>query len=128
MIRIDIPQSYRELPGSVKKAAAEAATAGRQVWLAALGVVATVDETSTAAFHGLVAKGKRVHAQAPALPVAEVEKAVAGARRRASRARARVEKAAGDQFANVLGRIGVPTRNEVKDLARRVDDLAAALR
>jgi hypothetical protein len=64
MIRIDIPQSYRELPSSVKRAGERVASAGRQLWLAALGVVATVEETGTEVFESLVAKGKRVRSAA----------------------------------------------------------------
>jgi hypothetical protein len=64
MIRIDIPQSYRELPSPVKRAGERAAVAGRQIWLATLGLVATVEETGTEVFEALVAKGKRVRSAA----------------------------------------------------------------
>lgn len=124
MIHIDIPQNFRELPGSVRDLGSDAAAFGRQLWLAGLGVVATVEETATETFDSMVAKGKKSRFA----PVAEAEKALAGARHHAARVGAKVESAVEGQVSSVLGRLGVPTRREVQELTRRVESLAASLR
>jgi len=124
MIRIEIPQSLRELPDPLARFGTDAAALGRKVWLAGLGLVATVQETTTETFDSLVAKGRRSHL----LPTAEAEKVVATARRRAGKLRHEVDSALQDRVAGVLGRLGVPSRREVQDLTRRVEKLADSLR
>jgi poly(hydroxyalkanoate) granule-associated protein len=124
MIRIDIPQQLRELPGSLTEVGNDALLFGRKLWLAGLGVVATVEETATETFDAWVAKGKRSRFA----PGAEAEKAVATARRRAKKVGREVSGVLEDRVSAVLGTIGIPTRREVQELTRRVETLAQNLR
>jgi len=124
MIRIEIPQSLREMPAPLTNLGTEAAALGRQVWLAGLGLFATVEENATTAFDRMVTKGRRSRFA----PVAEAEKAVDTARRQARKVGREVGGVVEDQVAVVLGRLGVPSRREVQELTRRVEKLAQSLR
>ena len=124
MIRIDIPQSLRELPAPLTDLGNDAVKLGRQVWLAGLGLVATVEENAAGAFDRLVAKGRRSRFA----PVAEAEKVVTTARRQVKKVGREVGGVVEDQVAVVLGRLGVPSRREVQELTRRVETLAQSLR
>ena len=124
MIRIEIPQSLRELPDPLTRLGTEAATLGRPVWLAGLGLVATVEETATGAFDTMVTKGKRSRFAA----VDEAEKAATTARRQAKKLGREVGSLVESQVGNVLGRLGVPSRREVQELTKRVETLAQSLR
>jgi poly(hydroxyalkanoate) granule-associated protein len=124
MIRIEIPQSLRELPTPLTRFGNDAATLGRKVWLAGLGVVATVEETATDTFQTLIVKGKKSRT----FSTGEAEKAVATARRRAQKVGREVGSLVESQVSGVLGRLGVVSRREVQELTRRVETLADSLR
>lgn len=124
MNRIELPKGVDHLTTSIEKLGTEALSAGRQLWLAGLGVVATLEEGAVETFDTLVAKGRKSRFA----PVAEAEKALATARERVGRLEAKVEKSVESQVGSVLGRLGVPTRREVQELTRRVESLAQSLR
>jgi poly(hydroxyalkanoate) granule-associated protein len=124
MKQIEMPNNLTELQSSLETLGLDALSAGRQVWLAGLGLAVTVGETVTETFDSLVAKGRR----SGLAPVEEAEKALASARRRASRLETKVEKAVESRLGALLGRLGVPTRSEVQELTRRVENLAQSLR
>ncbi len=124
MKQIEMPKNLTELQSSLETLGGDALSAGRQVWLAGLGLAVTVGETVSDTFDSLVAKGRR----SGLAPVAEAEKALASARRRASRLETKVEKAVESRLGALLGRLGVPTRSEVQELTRRVENLAQSLR
>ncbi len=124
MNSIEIPKGLTEVADSLEKIGGEAVSAGRQVWLAGLGVVAALEEGVTGTFDTLVAKGRK----SSFAPVEEAEKVLATARRKASRLESKVEKTVVSQVGTVLGRLGVPTRREVQELSRRVETLAQILR
>lgn len=124
MNRIELPKGVDHLATSIEKLGNEALSAGRQLWLAGLGVVATLEEGAVEAFDTLVAKGRKSRFA----PVAEAEKALATARKQVGRLEAKVEKSVESQVGSVLGRLGVPTRREVQELTRRVESLAQSLR
>lgn len=124
MKQIEMPNNLTELQSSLETLGLDALSAGRQVWLAGLGLAVTVGETVSDTFDSLVAKGRR----SGLAPVAEAEKALASARRRASRLETKVEKAVESRLGALLGRLGVPTRSEVQELTRRVENLAQSLR
>lgn len=124
MNTIEIPKGLTEVASSLEKLGGEAVSAARQVWLAGLGVVASLEEGATATFDTLVAKGRKSRFA----PVEEAEKALAAARRKAARFESKVEKGVESQVGSLLGRLGVPTRREVQELSRRVETLAQSLR
>jgi len=124
MNRIELPKGVGELASSIEKLGTEAKSAGRQIWLAGLGLFATLEEGAVETFDALVAKGRKSRFA----PVAEAEKALASARRQVGRLESKVEKSVESQVGSVLGRLGVPTRREVMELTRRVETLAQSLR
>jgi len=100
---------------------------GRDVWLAGLGALATVEEEGTKLFNRLVDRGqqfeeKRRH---------ELEEATEKVREQSDEAISQIEEA-GEETQSMLSnsinaaleRFGVPTRNEVDDLAGKVDHLS----
>jgi len=100
---------------------------GREVWLAGLGALATVEEEGTKLFGRLVDRGqefeeKRRHA---------LEEATEKMRERSDEALSQLEDA-GEETQSMLSssintaleRFGVPTRDEVDDLASKVDHLS----
>jgi poly(hydroxyalkanoate) granule-associated protein len=100
---------------------------GREVWLAGLGALATVEEEGTKLFNRLVDRGqqfeeKRRH---------ELEEATEKVREQSDEAISQIEEA-GEETQSMLSnsinaaleRFGVPTRNEVDDLAGKVDHLS----
>ena len=104
-----------------------------RVWLAGLGALATAEEEGGKLFRGLVKKGesyeKKGLAQFDKLK-AKVEGAAETARDRAEEAWGKVEdKVEGvedrldDRVAVVLRKIGVPSKNEISTLTRRVEEL-----
>ena len=78
---------------------------GRTAWLLGLGIAATAGETSVEVFDALVAKGRR-RRETP------VKKA---------------QRAAQSQASEILGQFGLPTRDDVRQLMRRVDTLRQKL-
>lgn len=92
---------------------------GRDVWLAGLGAVATVEEEGTAYFETLVTKGKKVEdagkkrLDAVKEEITERQQAVTTV----------VEDNVYAPILNALKRFGVPTRGEIHDLSGKVDAL-----
>lgn len=107
---------------------------GRDVWLAGLGALATVEEEGTKLFSRLVERGKdfetsrrkNLEAAAGAAAetaeaegkqiVAQFEEATEGARTYLT-----------DAVENALDRLGVPSRKEVDQLSEKVDGLSAQI-
>ena len=101
-----------------------------QVWLAGLGALATAEEEGGKAFKTLVNKGER-YQKSIKKPVGDAKKKVEGTvkevRGRAGKTWKKVEHAFDNQVTMALHRLGVPTRNEIADLTRRVEKLTRKL-
>lgn len=104
-----------------------------RVWLAGLGALAAAEEEGGKFFRGLVKKGesfeRKGFAQFDKLKAA-VEGAAETARDRAGEAWGKVEDKVedvegrlDDNVARVLRKIGVPSKNEIATLTRRVEEL-----
>ncbi len=104
-----------------------------KVWMAGLGALATAEEEGGKLFRGLVKKGesfeKKGLAQLDKLK-SKVEDVAETARDRAEEAWGKAEdKVEGvqdrldDRVAGVLRKIGVPSKNEIATLTRRVEEL-----
>jgi poly(hydroxyalkanoate) granule-associated protein len=99
---------------------------GRDVWLAGLGALATVEEEGTKLFSRLVDRGEDFEEERRK----ELEEASEKAREQRDEALAQIEEASEetqsllmDTVSTALERFGVPTRNEVDRLADKVETL-----
>jgi poly(hydroxyalkanoate) granule-associated protein len=98
------------------------------VWLAGLGALATVGEEGGKLFESLVKKGESYEARGKK----KMEKQMARAKEsfgevkdKAGEAWKNFERTLDDRIASTLHRVGVPTRDEIKTLSRRVAELTA---
>lgn len=107
----------------------------QQIWLAGLGAFNRAQAEGTRLFEGLVRDGLGLEQQARRVAGVQaeaarrnVESTVDTARERASETWDRFEKGFEDRVHRTLVRLGVPDRNDLADLSRRVDALTAELR
>lgn len=100
---------------------------GREVWLAGLGALATVEEEGTKLFNRLVDRGQEFEEERRETLKEATEKA----REQGDEALAQLEEAGeetqsvlSDSVNSALERFGVPTRKEVDDLTDKVEHLS----
>lgn len=100
---------------------------GREVWLAGLGALATVEEEGTKLFNRLVDRGQEFEDERRH----ELEEAKEKVREQGDEALEQIEEAGeetqsmlAESVNSALERFGVPTREEVDDLADKVDHLS----
>lgn len=119
--------SLRSLPDEVTGRA-------REIWLAGLGALQQLEEEGDQIFETLVDRGKEYEKQRRD----QIEDATESLRERQEsftrdvserldNATKSVEKAVSDTLSGTLARIGVPTRQEVRGLSRRVGQLSEKL-
>lgn len=111
-----------------EQVANQLSNAGRQVWFAGLGVAASLGEKSEGLFTTLVDKGRaRKKREAPALgrlrrqATAKLEELGQQAEKLGNR----VEKAVQQGTSVALHRFGVPSRDEIQTLIKRVEQLSS---
>ncbi len=92
---------------------------GRDVWLAGLGAVATVEEEGTSLFTTLVKRGEVLEGAGRKRLVA----ARTGLVDRQKTLTQTVEETVYEPLLKAMSRFGVPTRGEIKDLTAKVDAL-----
>jgi poly(hydroxyalkanoate) granule-associated protein len=100
---------------------------GREVWLAGLGALATVEEEGTKLFSRLVDRGQEFEEERRS----KLEEATEKVRQQSDEALTQLEEASEETQSVVaesvnaaLDRFGVPTQKEVDDLADKVDHLS----
>lgn len=106
----------------------ELANRGREVWLAGLGALATVEEEGTKLFSRLVERGQQFEEERRA----DLEAASEKAREQRDETIAQLEEASEETRSaltntvhSALERMGVPSQKEVDRLAEKVDALSA---
>lgn len=113
-----------------KRKKGELRQSAQKVWYAGLGALATAEKEGGKAFKNLVSRGKK-YERSLKKPVARAKKKVSGTvqdvRGKAGKTWKRVESAFDHQVEAALHRIGVPTRQEIADLTRRVEALTRKL-
>ena len=95
-----------------------------KVWLAGLGALATVGEEGGKLFEQLVKKGETFEPKV----MSQVEKAkdrFDEAKVKAEKAWTKIEGSIDDRVTAAIHRIGVPTRDEIKELSKRVAELTS---
>jgi poly(hydroxyalkanoate) granule-associated protein len=100
---------------------------GREVWLAGLGALATVEEEGSKLFTNLVDRGKTFEKNRRK----ELEEVTEKAREQRDEALSQIEEAGEetqsllfDTVNSALERFGVPTRKEIDRLSKKVDTLS----
>ena len=106
----------------------------REIWLAGLGALQRLEKEGDKIFETLVERGKnyedtrREQIEDATENLREQQEAFTeDVTQRLDNATKSVEKAVSDTLSGTLGQIGVPTRNEVRDLSRRVGELSEKL-
>ena len=112
-------ESDRPLPESVQDSA-------HLIWLAGLGAFAKVGEEGGKLFEKLIKEGEKVEKKAREAASSKLEEAqgkVDETRNKVADTWDKVEQLFEDRLTRVLGQLGVPNRDELQELSRRVDEL-----
>jgi poly(hydroxyalkanoate) granule-associated protein len=100
----------------------------QKIWLAGLGALATAEEEGGKLFKNLVKKGEAYESKAKGKLEGlrgQVEVVAGKAKQGATGAWDKVEEAWDDKVAGTLRRIGVPSKEEIHHLSKRVEELTA---
>jgi len=110
----------------VEKLQKDAKESANRIWLAGLGALSTAEKEGSKVFKELVKKGeayeKKARTQLKGLR-GSVETAASKAKDSAASAWDKVEGAWDERVAATLRRIGVPSKEEISRLTRRVEEL-----
>jgi poly(hydroxyalkanoate) granule-associated protein len=114
-----VGKDMKDVQGDMKEAA-------QQIWLAGLGAVAMATSQGSQLFAAMVEEGKKVEktGKAAATVVRDSAKDAAGS---AEDVWQRFQGMVDAQVTSVLHRLGVPTRDEIARLTRKVEDLTASI-
>jgi len=97
-----------------------------RIWLAGLGALSTAEEEGEKLFKTLVSRGEKYEHRVKQ-PVKTVRGKVSKARARAGKTLEEMESVFDRQMTSVLSRLGVPTRDEISKLTRKVERLTRAV-
>ncbi len=97
--------------------------AGRSVWLAGLGAVASIEAEGRSAFETLVDKGKEFESRSKG----SWSKTVRQTKDRVKELGGKVQETFEERVQGALEGLGVPTREDILELTRRVEDLSKKL-
>lgn len=106
----------------VQDLTSEVKDATRKVWLAGLGALAAAEEEGSKAFKTLVKRGSEFETRNRP----KVHRTVKSAKGKVKTAWDKVGNSFDAQVAGVLTRLGVPTREEINAMNRRLDKLEKA--
>ena len=101
-----------------------------KVWLAGLGAVAMAEDEGAKFFGDLVNKGEKLESRSKKQTKEQMAKAkgtVAGLKVVAESYWETFGRTVDDQVTNVIHRIGVPTKDEIETLTKKVENLTAAV-
>jgi poly(hydroxyalkanoate) granule-associated protein len=107
----------------------------QQIWLAGLGAFAKAQEEGGKLFDSLVKEGAALDAKTRKFTEAKVaeargnvESTLGQVRERSQETWDKLEKVFEDRVSRALGRLGIPGREELKTLTKRVEDLSREVR
>ncbi len=113
----------RDFQGDIKESA-------HKIWLAGLGALSAAEDEGTKLFKNLVKRGEAFESRSRehyADVKDKVEDATEKVKDRAETAWDKMESRLDDAVSSALGRLGVPTRDEIATLTRRVEELTAVV-
>ena len=102
-----------------------------QIWLAGLGAFSMTQKEGIKLFEALVKEGEELEALTRKTAdgmFAEMKGKVETVRGNATEKLDRLEQAFQDRVARALGRLGVPTNDDIQEIARRIEALSDSLR
>jgi len=102
-----------------------------QIWLAGLGAFARAQQEGGRLFETLVKEGEEVEALTRKTAddmFTEMKGKVEAVRGKATDKLDRLEQAFQDRVARALGRLGVPTNDDIQEIATRIEALSDSLR
>ena len=105
----------------------EVGESAQKIWLAGLGALAVAGEEGGKLFRTLVERGEAFQKQDHAT-VESVKRGVDSAKEKAEELWEKLEVGFNQRIANVLGKMGVPTKDEINQLTQRVDALMEAIK
>jgi len=94
----------------------------RKIWLAGLGALATAEDQGTRVFQTLVEKGEDFEARSEK-QFSKVKSRVKSATDKAEAQWNKVESLVDEKVTAAVQRLGIPSRDEVRTLTRRVEEL-----
>jgi poly(hydroxyalkanoate) granule-associated protein len=106
--------------------AANIRESANHIWLAGLGAYAKTQEEGEKLFESLIKEGEKFEKQARKTAEARIEEAkgkVIEFRNKATQQIDRLEDLFQERVAHVLNRLGIPTQEDIQELAKRVEDL-----
>lgn len=106
-----------------RKVGRELGSAGHEVWLAGLGVVATLEQEGRKAFKTLVERGEKREKTAGAVFTQPLAKPLADVRERVKELGHELDERFQGTMNATLKRFGVPSSHDVQDLIARVEKL-----
>lgn len=104
--------------------------AAHQIWLAGLGALSAMEEGGSKLFKELVDKGKGYESRSREVfdeAKERVEEAAGKAKSSAENAWQKAQTQLDDTITSALHRMGVPTREEIATLTKRVEELTAVV-
>lgn len=106
----------------------------QQIWLAGLGAFAKAQAEGSKVFDALVKEGKIINNRTRKVAESKVNemtntlgKMATKATNQATGSWDKLEQVFEDRVARALNRIGVPTNNDINNLAKRVEELTASV-
>lgn len=105
-----------------KKVHEEIKESAHKIWLAGLGALAAAEEEGTKLFNSLVEKGEDYESRGKE-ELARVKDKVEGAFGKAETSWEKLGDAFDEKVAGAVQRLGVPNRDEITTLTKRVEEL-----
>ncbi len=112
--------------GKARAPREELKASARRVWLAGLGALAVAEEEGGKLFKSLVRRGESFESEGGKRAEALAHQ-LGGLRGRAGKVVDRLGDTMDDRVTRVLHRIGVPTRDEIRALTRKIEHLTATV-
>lgn len=109
-----------------KEIAEGVSTRGREVWLAGLGALATVEEQGSALYDSLVKQGEKLVERGETVEQrgkVKIDELKSDVQARGEAVVEKVETTVTDPMLDALKKLGVPTRGEVQKLSTQVESL-----
>jgi poly(hydroxyalkanoate) granule-associated protein len=118
-------KKLKELAGDVNEnqLASTVKESAQQIWLAGLGAFAKAQEEGGKVFDALVKEGETIQAKTRKM----TDEKIADVAGKATGTWDRLEQVFEDRVARALGSLGVPSKQDIDKLSKRVVDLSAAV-